>query len=186
MAQLVNQIFGPLLGTAAFAGVHSIARVILKCGKTILPKSVTEGWTILNQREDILDIVADQRDIPHWWSESYGKNGAHRDPTDPREYWCWRRCLSSENPITVRDVYNPDPATWLDGCDTHAGSATLTNLAESMSIRNSRQVEEQAHRKELEEASKANGKPYCQSNDNDSKSVLCAIEECDESEDSIL
>lgn len=171
---------------AAFAGVRSIGRVLLNCGKRIFAKSATEGWTIFNQREDVLDIVEDLGDIPHWWSESTAKAGAYRDPTDHRDHWCWRRCLSDKTRISIRDFYNPDPDTWPDGCDKHIESATLKVLPESMPMKTPDKGEKQGHRTEMEGASIANGNPHWQTNRIVAKSELEAIEECDEAENSTM
>lgn len=45
---LADNIFGYLRGTYSFAGVSSFGRVILNLAKGLNPKSVSDGWTVLN------------------------------------------------------------------------------------------------------------------------------------------
>lgn len=112
-----------------FGGTSAVTRAVVKCSRAVFGESA-ESWNFLDRKEDILNIVQDPKDIPHWWNESTAQTGARRDPTDPREYWCWRGCLSDENPITVKDFFNPDPETWLNGCHTHLEPVSRAVLAE--------------------------------------------------------
>lgn len=127
---LLSEIFDPIEASLVFAGTSAITRAAVKCSRALFGDR-QERWALLDRKEDIFEIVQDPKDIPHWWNDSTARTGARRDPTDPREYWCWRRCLSNENPITVQDFLNPNPETWLNGCQAHLEPLSLVALAEA-------------------------------------------------------
>lgn len=90
-----------------------------KIAFAVLPSHTTKNWKILDDRDEIEDIVEHLEDVPHWYFEDDDdrkKKGARRCPSDPREYWCWRRCLSGEKKIELKDTCNADQATWLADC----------------------------------------------------------------------
>lgn len=66
-------------------------------------------WTAMQfvKEEDIVNMVEDTGDIPgHFCNDGRGKPYLS---TDRRNVWCYERCLSDENRITQKDLYNPDP-----------------------------------------------------------------------------
>lgn len=127
---LLGEIFGPVESSVVFAETSAIIRASAKRTRAIFGDSAG-GWSFLNRKEDILTLFKTKKDIPHCWNESIAQTGARRDPTDPREYWCWRRCLSSQAPINLKDVFNPDRETWLNGCQAFLELVSLAVLAGS-------------------------------------------------------
>lgn len=100
-------------------GLPQILAVPLSIAQAVIPSASTSSWKIMQKREDINEIVMNTEDIPHWYyqtGDERKENGARRRPSDPREYWCWERCLSEEKRISLEDTFNPDPATWLEDC----------------------------------------------------------------------
>lgn len=97
-------------------GLSKFSQVSLNISKTIFPNA-SRKWTVLEDRESIFGIVKNPKDVPHWWyddDDDRKRLAARRDNSDPREYWCWERCTSETNKLTMRDVFNPDPTGWLN------------------------------------------------------------------------
>lgn len=123
IALLANEMFAPFEGLAVFAGLHPVSRVVFNICKSIFPSSMTEQWMVLDNRYDALKLVENVKDIPFWWfdeEDPQRAEAARPDPTDARVHWCWERCLGEDNRIQVRDFCNPNPDTWLDGCQVAA------------------------------------------------------------------
>lgn len=53
------------------------------------------------------DFVVDPKDVPMFWFDD--GEGKPYLATDRRNVWCYERCLSEENRITLKDIYNPGP-----------------------------------------------------------------------------
>lgn len=128
--KLTNQIFDSFDGAVVFAGVNTITKAAINIAKTFFPHSGGEKWKILNKKAESFEIVADPNDIPYWFFHGgTGSTGAQRDPTDPREYWCWRRCLGNEHRITLQEYFNPDPQNWLIGSSSEECAILTPALA---------------------------------------------------------
>lgn len=55
--------------------------------------------------EDVESMVENKDDIPEFWFDN--GRGKPYVPTDRRNVWFYERCLSDENRITQKDMYNP-------------------------------------------------------------------------------
>lgn len=65
------------------------------------------GNVLLIKHEDVEDLVEDVNDIPEFW---FGDGtGRPYQSSDRRNIWCYERCLSDENKITQKDLFNPGP-----------------------------------------------------------------------------
>lgn len=182
ITHLMKQMFDSLDGLALFSGMGPVSRAAINFSKNMFPSTQAERWKLLSHKEDIFDIVEDPKDIPHWWNKSTATSGARRDPSDPREYWCWRRCLGDGNRITVRDVFNPDADTWLDCCEVLRVSKSLCPPQEPIARKKSRKLHKKPQWVEKDEANMVK-RPSCRRVS--SRPQLEPIEEGDEEEDDL-
>lgn len=83
---------------------------------------------------DVEDEIEDTRDIPEFWFAD-GKGKPYL-ATDRRNVWCYERCLSEENRIIGKDVYDPGPWPYKEadynavqaGSANNAGSSALETI----------------------------------------------------------
>lgn len=119
---LAVDLLAPVDPCVIIAGMSKICQVGINMVLSHKSKEITlfQNWVFLAYKENIFDVVEDPKDVPLWWfceSDVRRLQAARRDTSDPREYWWWKRCTSKENDIEMGDVFNPDPARWLEDCD---------------------------------------------------------------------
>lgn len=108
-------------------GVPQFLAIPLSIAKAAIPSVTSSSWAIIQDRDDVEQVVTNTGDIPHWYYDSGDErkeNAARRCPLDPREYWCWRRCLSEDRKISLKDTFNPDPETWLEDCEAEIAESS--------------------------------------------------------------
>lgn len=117
-----NDLSGSMAGknnqSVVLVGLSKFLTVPINMGKAVLSSDTTSAWQMIQDRGHIYEIVANTHDIPHWYFDPGDEReeiGARRRPSDPYEYWCWKRCLSEDRRISLKDTFNPDPQTWLEG-----------------------------------------------------------------------
>lgn len=88
-----------------FAGSGRLVSMVVRVLKQMAP-SVFSAMEIV-KHDDVREMVVDPEDIPDYW---FGNGqGKPYSPEDRRNVWCYERCLSEENRITTKDLYNPEP-----------------------------------------------------------------------------
>lgn len=139
VASICHDLFAGIEPHVVIFGLSKFSQVSLNTARIIFPEW-SRRWTVLEDRESIFDIVKNPKDVPHWWyddDDDRKRLAARRDSSDPREYWCWKRCTSEDNKLTMKDVFNPDPNFWLDECDdkdksAHGTTPVLSQVLETI------------------------------------------------------
>lgn len=83
-------------------------RIVLGEVKRAAPKLEALKFLRLIKSEEIADMVESIDDIPKFWFDD--GEGKPYLSTDRRNVWCYERCVSDENLITQKDIFNP--AAW--------------------------------------------------------------------------
>lgn len=89
------------------SGQGSFYKTIHAVVKSAFPEIGTKILLDFIDNADAETMVENKDDIPEFWF----CNGAGKPyiVTDRRNVWCYERCLSDENRITQKDLYNPGP-----------------------------------------------------------------------------
>lgn len=109
-----------LLGALAFGGIKRyvmagksrLNQVLHEVLRKMAPNIAISTKLALIDIDDIEDVVEDPNDIPEFWFED--GQGKPYLAHDRRKVWCYERCMSNENPITLKDIYNPAPWNFED------------------------------------------------------------------------
>jgi hypothetical protein len=121
VVQLTSAIFPVEDETIYVGGASKVSNVGFKLAKALLGPR----WNRINMMdslEDVCDMVESKRDIPEFWfADGSGKPYC---ATDRRNIWCYERCLTDENKVTLKDVLNPPP--WEHEEDALDGAAANT------------------------------------------------------------
>lgn len=87
-------------------GTSKFFSLILNAATEAAPQ-LNLGNLQLIENDDVEDLVENADDVPEFWFDD--GNGKPYVSTDRRNTWCYERCLSDDNKITQKDVYNPGP-----------------------------------------------------------------------------
>lgn len=113
------------------SGNNRFFSILTGVARTIAPNLdilSTSRFRIIEHNR-IKDFVVDPRDIPMSWCNN--GEGKPYIRSDRRNTWCYERCLTEQNRITSKDIYNPEP--WpFEEFDYHAlrGHDISQNLTE--------------------------------------------------------
>lgn len=94
-------------GRLVIGGASEFYNVVFDVGKKAAPRLELGKIVELIKSQDVEEMVENADDVPEFWFDD--GEGKPYLATDRRNVWCYERCLSDENRITQRDLFNPGP-----------------------------------------------------------------------------
>lgn len=88
-------------------GANRFFNIIVGIMQSVAPNMEFITRLQMIDSDEVEDLVVDPNDVPMFWFDD--GQGKPYVSTDRRNVWCYERCLSEGNRITLKDIYNPEP-----------------------------------------------------------------------------
>lgn len=109
--RLLDSIYIFRVDRLVAGGGGTFLSIVIDACKRAAPKLGLEKYQTIDS-DEVENLVEDADDIPEFWfSDGQGKPYLSNDR---RNVWCYERCLSDENRITQKDLYDPGPWSFED------------------------------------------------------------------------
>lgn len=89
------------------SGANRFLNIFVELAQRVAPNLEVLSAIEIIDSDIVEELVVDPKDVPLFWFDD--GEGKPYVKTDRRNVWCYERCLSEDNRITLKDVYNPEP-----------------------------------------------------------------------------